>query len=198
MKSKLLFLSLAVASAIVVPISANGQVAPEKPPKDLSGPDYKYEAYIGYGYTSLNQVSQSRSGLQGITGSLMRGFGDHFGLKADIGYYAWDVTATNTGNPTVTMYLVGPEVHGHLFEKWSAFAEGLLGGVQTGGVTIQPDVSFAGGVGVGLDYNKNARWSIRAYGDDIGSAFTVVPYQPGFSAHTRWNARAGIGLVYHF
>lgn len=198
MKSKLLFLILAVASAIVVPISANGQVAPEKPPKDLSGPDYKYEAYIGYGYTSLNQVSQSRSGLQGITGSLMRGFGDHFGLKADIGYYAWDVTATNTGNPTVTMYLVGPEVHGHLFEKWSAFAEGLLGGVQTGGVTIQPDVSFAGGVGVGLDYNKNARWSIRAYGDDIGSAFTVVPYQPGFSAHTRWNARAGIGLVYHF
>jgi hypothetical protein len=198
LKSKLLFLILAVASAIVVPISANGQVAPEKPPKDLSGPDYKYEAYIGYGYTSLNQVSQSRSGLQGITGSLMRGFGDHFGLKADIGYYAWDVTATNTGNPTVTMYLVGPEVHGHLFEKWSAFAEGLLGGVQTGGVTIQPDVSFAGGVGVGLDYNKNARWSIRAYGDDIGSAFTVVPYQPGFSAHTRWNARAGIGLVYHF
>jgi hypothetical protein len=198
LKSKLLFLILSVASAIVVPISANGQVAPEKPPKDLSGPDYKYEAYIGYGYTSLNQVSQSRSGLQGITGSLMRGFGDHFGLKADIGYYAWDVTATNTGNPTVTMYLVGPEVHGHLFEKWSAFAEGLLGGVQTGGVTIQPDVSFAGGVGVGLDYNKNARWSIRAYGDDIGSAFTVVPYQPGFSAHTRWNARAGIGLVYHF
>ena len=198
MKSKLLFLILAVASAIVVPISANGQVAPEKPPKDLSGPDYKYEAYIGYGYTSLNQVSQSRSGLQGITGSLMRGFGDHFGLKADIGYYAWDVTATNTGNPTVTMYLVGPEVHGHLFEKWSAFAEGLLGGVQTGGVTIQPMFQFAGGVGVGLDYNKNARWSIRAYGDDIGSAFTVVPYQPGFSAHTRWNARAGIGLVYHF
>ena len=201
MKSKFLFLILAVASAIVVPISANGQVAPEKPPKDLSGPDYKYEGYIGYGYTSLNQVNQSRSGLQGVTGSVMRGFGDHFGLKADLGYYGWDVTATNPSNPgkpTVSMYLGGAVVHGHLFEKWSAYAEGLMGGVHTGGVSIQPDVSFAGGVGVGLDYNKNERWSLRAYGDDIGSSFTLVPFQPGFSPHMRWNARAGIGLVYHF
>jgi hypothetical protein len=49
-----------------------------------------------------------------------------------------------------------------------------------------------------VDYNKNARWSIRAFGDDIGSSFTLVPFQPGYSPHTRWNARAGIGLAYHF
>ena len=104
----------------------------------------------------------------------------------------------NAGRPTVSMYLGGAVIHGNLFEKWSAYAEGLIGGVHTGGVAIQPDVSFAGGVGVGLDYNKNARWAIRAYGDDIGSSFTVTPYQPGYSPHTRWNARAGIGLVYHF
>jgi hypothetical protein len=96
------------------------------------------------------------------------------------------------------MFLAGPVIHGNLFEKWSVYAEGLLGGVHTGGVSIQPNVSFAGGIGAGVDYNKNARWSIRAYGDDIGSSFTLVPYQPGFSAHTRFNARAGIGLVYHF
>src|ERR1700739_1173773 len=110
LKSKLLLSILALASAIVVPISAVSQVAPEKPPKDLTGPDFKYEAYIGYGYTSLNQVNQSRSGLQGVTGSVMRGLGDHFGVKADVGYYGWDVTATNPSNPgkpTVSMYLGG-------------------------------------------------------------------------------------------
>ncbi len=68
----------------------------------------------------------------------------------DGGHYQWNVTATNPGNPTVDMFLAGPVVHGNLFEKWSAYAEGLLGGVHTGGVTIQPDVSFAGGVGSGL------------------------------------------------
>lgn len=198
MKSKLLFLILAAASAIVVPFSAAGQVAPERPPKDLTGPDYKYEAYVGYGYTSLNQVNQSRSGLQGVTGSVMRRLGDHFGVKVDGGHYQWNVTSANTGNPTVDMFLAGAEVHGKLFEKWSAYAEGLMGGVHTGGVTIQPKVSFAGGFGLGVDYNKNARWSIRVYGDDIGSSFTLVPYQSGFSPHMRWNARAGIGLVYHF
>jgi hypothetical protein len=198
LKSKLLFSILAVASAIVAPVSAISQVAPERPPKDLTGPDYKYEVYVGYGYTSLNQVNQSRSGLQGISGSVTRRFGDHFGLKVDGGHYAWGVTGTNAGNPTVDLFLAGPVLRGNLFEKWSAYAEGLLGGAHTGNVSIQPNVSFAGGFGMGVDYNKSARWSIRAFGDDIGSSFTLVPFQPGYSPHTRWNARAGIGLAYHF
>jgi hypothetical protein len=194
----LLLSILAIASAIAIPMASRGQVAPEKPPRDITGPDYKYEVYVGYGYTSLNQVNQSRSGLQGVSGSITRDFGSHFGLKIDGGHYAWSVTSTNIGNPTVDMFLAGPVVRGNLFEKWSAYAEGLIGGVHTGTVTIQPNVSFAGGIGIGMDYNKTARWSIRAFGDDIGSAFTLVPYQPGDSPHMRWNARAGIGLAYHF
>ncbi|MGA9586722.1 MAG: hypothetical protein WBQ95_15415 [Terracidiphilus sp.] len=201
MKSKLLFSILAVASAIVVPISAIGQVAPERPPKDLTGPDYKYEVYVGYGYTSINQVNQSRSGLGGIDTSITRSLSEHFGIKGMYGHYLWNVTATNPGNPeppTVDMFLGGAVIHGNLFEKWSVYAEGLMGGVHTGGVSTQPDVSFAGGLGGGLDYNKNAHWTVRADGDYIGSSFTLVPYQPGFSAHTRWNARGGIGVAYHF
>jgi hypothetical protein len=198
LKSKGFLSILAAASAIVFSFSAAGQVAPERAPKDLTGPDYKYEAYVGYGYTSLNQVNQSRSGLQGVSGSVMRRFGDHFGVKVDGGHYAWAVTSKNPGNPSVDLFLAGPEVHANLFEKWSAYAEGLLGGAHTGGVSIQPKVSFAGGIGMGVDYNKSARWSIRAFGDDIASSFTLTPFQPGDSPHKRWNARAGIGVVYHF
>lgn len=196
--SKRLFSFLAAASAIVIPFSAASQVAPERAPKDLTGPDYKYEVYVGYGYTSLNQVNQSRSGLQGVSASVMRGFGDHFGVKVDGGHYAWPVTSKNPGSPTVDLFLAGPVAHANLFEKWSAYAEVLLGGAHTGNVSIQPKVSFAGGFGMGMDYNKNARWSIRAFGDDIASSFTLVPFQPGYSPHKRWNARAGIGVVYHF
>ena len=193
------FLSfLAAASAIVVSVSAAGQVAPERAPKDLSGPDYRYELYVGYGYTSLNQVSQSRSGLQGFSASVTRDLREHFGVKVDGGYYAWPVTSSNPGNPNVSLFLAGPLIHANLFEKWSAYAEGLIGGAHTGGATIQPNVSFAGGIGMGVDYNKSARWSVRAFGDDIASSFTITPFQPGDSPHKRWNARAGIGLVYHF
>lgn len=198
MKSKRLLSFLAVASAIVLPFSAAAQVAPERAPKDLTGPDYKYDVYVGYGYTSLNQINQSRSGLQGVSASVMRHLGDHFGVKVDGGHYAWSVTSSNPGNPTVDLFLAGPVAHANLFEKWSAYAEVLLGGAHTGGVSIQPKVSFAGGFGMGVDYNKNARWSIRAFGDDIESSFTLAPFQPGDSPHKRWNARAGIGVVYHF
>ena len=198
MKSKGFLSILAASSAIVLSFSAAGQVAPERAPKDLTGPNYKYEAYVGYGYTSLNQVNQSRSGLQGVSASVTREFGDHFGVKVDGGHYAWAVTSKNPGSPSVDLFLAGPVVHANLFEKWSAYAEGLLGGAHTGGVSIQPKVSFAGGIGMGVDYNKSARWSIRAFGDDIASSFTLVPFEPGDSPHKRWNARAGIGVVYHF
>ena len=198
MKSKGFLSILAASSAIVFSFSAAAQVAPERAPKDLTGPNYKYEAYVGYGYTSLNQVNQSRSGLQGVSASVTREFGDHFGVKVDGGHYAWAVTSKNPGSPSVDLFLAGPVVHANLFEKWSAYAEGLLGGAHTGGVSIQPKVSFAGGIGMGVDYNKSARWSIRAFGDDIASSFTLVPFEPGDSPHKRWNARAGIGVVYHF
>ena len=200
MKSTLLLSIVAVASALAVAMTARGQVAPERPPKDLSGPDYKYQAFVGWGYTSLNQVNQSRSGLQGVTASVTRGFGDHFGLKIDGGHYAWTVTSSNAtvGNPNVDLFLAGPVIHGNIFEKWSAYAEALVGGAHTGNISIRPNVSFAGGFGVGVDYNMRPRWSLRMYGDDIGSAFTLSPFQPGYSPHTRWNARAGIGLAYRF
>jgi hypothetical protein len=196
--SKLLVSIVAVASALAVPFAARGQVAPDRPPKDTTAPEYRNELFAGWSYTSLNQVSQSRSGLQGFNLSASRFFGNHFGLKADGGHYAWDVTATNQGSPSVDLILAGPVLRANLYEKWSMYVEGLIGGVHTGGVTIQPNVSFAGGPGVGLDYNRTARWSLRAWGQDIGSSFTETPFQPGFSPHRRWNARAGIGVAYHF
>jgi hypothetical protein len=196
--SKLLLSIVAVASAVCVPMVAAGQVAPEKPPKDNTGPTYRNEAYLGWGYTSLNQVNQSRSGLQGITGSYMRDISDHFGVKLDGGFYDWDVTAKNTPHASVDMFLLGPVLHASLFEKWSAFFEGSMGGVHTGGVSTEPSVSLAGGVGLGVDYNRNARWALRLYGDAIASSFTIAPYQSGYSPHMRWNARGGIGVAYHF
>jgi hypothetical protein len=198
LKSKLLLLIVAVASALYVPIAAVGQVAPEKPPKDLSVPTYRNEVYVGWGYTSTNQVNLSRSGLQGVTGSIKRDFTDHFGVKFDNGYYGWDVSATNNPHFTEYMFLLGPVVHANLFERWSVFAEGFMGGVHTGGISIEPSVSLAGGPGVGLDWNRTQRWSVHMYGDYIASSFTLTPFQSGYSPHIRWNGRAGIGVAYHF
>jgi hypothetical protein len=198
LKSKFLLLVLAPLLALLLPMAAMGQVAPDRVPTVRTGPDYKYSAFVGWGYTSLNQVNQSRSGLQGVAASVTRDFSDHFGVTIDGGHYAWSVTSSNTGNPSVDLVMAGPVVHGDLYGKLSGFAHALLGGAHTGGVAIQPGVSFAGGFGVGVDYAKSPRFSFRLYGDDIASSFTLVPYQRGFSPHMRWNARAGVGVVYHF
>lgn len=195
---KLFFWILAASAAALMPVAANCQIAPEKTPSLQTGPEYKYTAFVGWGYTSLNQVNQSKSGLQGVSLSLTRDWGKYFGVTAEGGHYAWTVTETNPQAASVDLYLAGPEFHAALYERSSIFIHGLLGAAHTGGVSIRPSESFAGGIGVGLDYKLSPRLGLRAYGDDIGSSFTLQPFQPGFSPHRRFNARASVGVTYKF
>jgi hypothetical protein len=198
LKRKLLFSILAAFAAGFMPLAANCQIAPEKTPSERTGPEYKYEIFAGWGYTSLNQVNQSKSGLQGVSLSVTRDWGKYFGISIDGGQYAWTVTQANPEKATVDQYLAGPVFHAALYERTSIFVHALIGAEHTGGVTIRPSESFAGGVGMGLDYKLTDRWGLRAYGDDIGSSFTLVPYEAGDSPHRHFSARASVGVTYKF
>ena len=88
MKRKLLVLILAMVPAAFLPLAAIGQIEPEKAPATQNEPTTKYEVFAGWGYTSLNQVSQSRSGLQGVSLSVTRDWGKYFGVTAEGGHYA--------------------------------------------------------------------------------------------------------------
>ena len=201
MKRKLLVLILAMVPAAFLPLAAIGQIEAEKAPAPQNEPTTKYEVFAGWGYTSLNQVSQSRSGLQGVSLSVTRDWGKYFGVTAEGGLLCLEryfVERRSVGSPTVEMYLAGPALHAPLYGRFSILVHGLIGAEHTGGVTISPSESFAGGVGMGLDYNRTSHFGLRLYGDDIGSSFTITPFQPGDSPHRRFNARASIGVVYKF
>jgi len=198
LKRKLLLSIAAILPAALIPLAANGQVAPDKTPSATNEPTFKYQVYAGWAYTSLNQVNQSRSGLQGVEASATRNFGKYFGLTVDGSHYEWTLTSANPEASSVDLYLAGPEFHSDLYGRVGIFVRGLIGAAHTGGVSIQPSESFAGGVGIGGDYKLSPRFALRLSGDDIGSSFTSVPYQAGDSPHRRFNGRATIGVVYKF
>ncbi len=199
MKRKMLLSVGAAAAAMLAPLAVHGQViAKEKAPAATTEPTYKYEAFVGWGYTSINQINQSNSGLQGITLSVTRDWGRYFGITVDGGHYAWAVTKSNNGNPTVDYYLAGPVIHAPLYGPTSIFVHGLLGAAHTGGVSIHPDQSFAGGIGIGGDYRLGTHLGLRLQGDDILSSFTLTPFEPGDSPHRHSNARASFGVTYKF
>ena len=90
LKRKLLLLILAMVPAAFLPLAAIGQIEPEKAPAVQNEPMYKYEVFAGWGYTSLNQVNQSRSGLQGVSLSVTRDWGKYFGITVEGGHYAME------------------------------------------------------------------------------------------------------------
>lgn len=194
---------LAVVPAVLISLSAAAQVSDSgssSAPAAPAAPAYNWKAYAGFSYTSLNQVNQSRYGLLGADVAITRDWGRFFGVTADGAFYPHSLGSGNPGNPTVQAVFFGPEVHGHIYDRWSLFAHALLGGEHTGGESMTPKVSFAGGAGGGVDYEVNTRWSIRAYGDDIASSFSVTnnSAELGNSPHMRRNSRAGIGVAYSF
>jgi opacity protein-like surface antigen len=167
-------------------------------PAESSESPCKYEIYAGYGYTSLNQVDLSRNGLQGVNLSVTRDWGKYFGVAAEGGYYAYPYDATNPGDPSVGMILVGPVVHGPLYKRVGGFAHLLLGGQHTGGDNVSPSVAFAWGAGAGLDYRVRPNIFLRGYGDDISASSVQDPQHLGYSTHTHGNLRVSIGVVYKF
>jgi len=200
---KLLFSMLAAIPAALFPMAAMSQIqssssssspAPDEKPEI----HYRYSVSAGYSYTSLNQLNQARSGLQGIEASVMRDFTTHFGVIADGGYYKYALKSGNPGSPVVDFVGFGPVVHAELYGPVSGFIRGLLGGEHTASNGTIPKVSFAGGFGGGFEYKLSPRFSLRASGDDILSSFVEDPDHLGYSTHRRANARASLSAVYHF
>ena len=217
MKSKFLLSVLATVAATMMPLTATSQIAPDKPQRTVSTEaNPKYEFFAGAGYTSLNNVNQSRNGQLGVNLSATRDWGKYFGITADGGVYKYAYDSSNPGNPTVDILLFGPVVHAHLLGPVDVFVHVLLGCEHISGTPITtglssstpsqayatPDFSFAGGYGAGFDYKVISRFYLRAWGDDIRSAITAdLPAScagMGCSSHETRSARAGLGLVYKF
>ncbi len=199
MKRKLTHCIWTAVPVMLFPLAAAGQAAPAggTTPPDQAEHVYKYEASVGIGYTSLNQVNQSRGGLEGVELYVARDWGRFFGVFVDGGYYN-ESLQTNPGKPVVDIALAGPEIHANLYGPISGYVRGMLGAEHTGGESAYPDFSFAGGVGIGLQYTLSPRLLLRAGGDDIYSSFVLDPQHLGFSPHKRANARAEFGVVFKF
>ena len=206
MKRMFLFSILAVVSATLLPLAATSQASSSGGSNGSEPAEhtYKYELYAGYAYTSLNQVNQSRYGLQGVNVSATRDFGRYFGVTAEGDYYFKSFGSPevvgSTINPTVTSVLFGPVVRANIYGHFDGFLHGLLGGEHTGGEKQTPNISFAGGFGGGLEYSLTNHFSLRASGDLIGASFSLSGNSPelGNSPHRTWDSRASIGAVYHF
>jgi hypothetical protein len=201
LKRTFLFVTLSAVGASLAALPAAGQVNPEAAPSPAQA--FKYTGYAGFSYTSLNQVNQSRYGLIGAKISITREWGKYFGLSAVYDYNKPPLSNAipgNPGDPSVYTLMVAPELHATIYGNLGGLIFGEIGGEHTGGEGITPGISFAGGLGGGMEYSLNSHFAIRAEGDRVAASFSTTNNSPllGNSSHRTWNPRGSIGLVYHF
>jgi hypothetical protein len=205
LKRTFLLTILAVVPAVLMPLAIIGQVAPDATPGP-AGPrvaPVKYEVFVGYGYSSLRQVNQSRYGLQGVNVAFTRDWGKHFGVTAEGDYYKYAIghgSIKNPGNPMIIEALAGPEFHINIYGNANGFLHALLGVEHTGGEGMTPDLSFAGGIGGGMTYDLSRHWGLRASGNRIGASFSPNNNTPdlAYSPHRTWNSSGTFGVIYKF
>ncbi|MGH9605630.1 MAG: hypothetical protein ACRD3N_08010 [Terracidiphilus sp.] len=193
---------LSIAAAALMPLAAMSQVAPESQsgPPAPPAPVLKYEVMAGYAYSSLNQVNQSRHGLQGVQVVVSRDWGRHFAITAVGDEYKWATGAGNPGKPVIDSFLIGPEFRANLYGPVDGFFRGLMGGEHTGGENMTPNVSFSGGVGGGIEWRMGRHLALRISGDRIGGSFSLANNSStlSYSPHRTWNPRGAIGMAYRF
>jgi hypothetical protein len=194
-----------MVAAALAPLAAGAQVNPDagKTSEASQGP-YKYEAYVGAAYSRIRQVPVSFSGLLGGKASLTRDWGKYFMLTASADYYRVGTGHSrlpNPGDPSVYTFLVGPGIHANLYENLSGQVFAELGGEHTGGESMSPNTSFAGGIGGGLAYNLTRNFAVQLTGDRVAASFPLPNNDAGGQAgstHRTWNVRGTMGLVYRF
>ena len=138
MKRTLLFLFLAVLSAVLMPVGAGAQVNPEAASGPTQAAPYKYEVYGGLAYSRLRQVPVSFSGLLGGKVSVARDFGRYFQVMGSGDYYRVGTGhggLPNPGDPSIYTFLVGPALHATLYGNLSGMVFGEIGGEHTGAST---------------------------------------------------------------
>lgn len=202
MKRTLFFLLAAAIPALMMSQGATAQVNPEAAPTQAQAAP-KYEVFVGVAYSRLRQVPVSYSGLVGGKASVSRDFGKYFQLMGSGDYYSLGTGHSdipNKGNPTIYTFLVGPALHAELFGNLSGVVFGEIGGEHTGGESVTPNISFAGGFGGGLTYNLNRKFAVQLTGDRVAASFSLPNNNPVLANSTSrtWNARGTFGLVYRF
>lgn len=205
LKRSFLLTMIAGTLAGLLATAAPAQVTntPEAPPP-VAAPGLKYEVNVGYGYSTLNQVNQSRYGLQGIEASAARYWGRHFAIIVLGDEYRWATAKGNPaapgGTPSILSFLIGPQFRMKVAGPVDGFFRGTMGAEHTGGENETPDFSFAGGIGGGIDLNLSRRLAVRISGDRIGASFSFANNSPALSLspHKTWNTRAALGVVYRF
>jgi hypothetical protein len=196
--------SILTAAAALLPVAAAAQVNPEAAPApEQTAAPYKYEVYLGAAYSRIRQVPNSYSGLLGGKLSVGRDWGKYFQLMGSVDYYTVGTGHSglpNPGHPTMYTVLVGPAIHANIYGNIGGLLFAQLGGEHTGGESMTPSVSVAGGFGGGVTYDLKRNLAVQLTADRVGASFSLPnnSSQVGYSSHKTWNARATIGVVYRF
>jgi len=165
----------------------------------------RWEVAIGYSYIRANLLRADGCcfPMNGASGSLAYNFNDWFGLAADFGIYLRDNVRGTTFDLTIFSYMAGPRFSYRKDDRYTPFAQLLVGGGHAGGsLYTQPVVSsqplgahhaFALALGGGVDIRVTDRFALRV----VQTEYFFTRFRNGRNDRQN-NLRVTAGFVFRF
>lgn len=146
-----------------------------------------FDVSVGYSYFHLGGTGGPGLNQNGVSGSVAYNFHDYLAAVGDFGGYHGSVAGVSLNTYT---YMFGPRISAHKFEKFTPFAQLLVGGGHlTAGGGGGSSNSFAYSVGGGVDVGVLPHLALRPQVDYVGLHN---------SGGTASSARVSVSAVIHF
>jgi Outer membrane protein beta-barrel domain len=176
--------------AAIFPITASAQHA--------AGTASQLDVSVDYSYVRARSASGlSSSNLQGGSASVAYNFRGHLGIVGDFGGYMFGGQPPGLSAQMYT-YLFGPRFTFRKNERFTPFAQALLGGgrLNASTATVQAgENGFAMALGGGLDITLSHRFAIRA----VQAEYLMTRFaNSSVVTVTQNNFRVSAGLVFRF
>jgi len=165
----------------------------------------KVELFGGYSYVRTNLVTPQGCcfNMNGGSGSVAFNANNWFGIAADVGGYHTGNVNSSGLDLTVISYLFGPRFSYRKGERFTPFAQALVGGGHAGGTLytgtsstgpgVGPNNAFAMTAGGGLDVKLGPHVAVRL----VQAEYFFARFLNGKNDRQN-NLRVSAGIVFRF
>jgi outer membrane immunogenic protein len=167
----------------------------------VSGTGPEIEAHGGFEYIGQQVPSVSNVPMYGVNSGVTVGVSSHLGVRLDLGYARAGNVFSSGYTSDILSYMAGPVIYSRRIQRFSPYAELLVGGARVTGATPDVQGGYARGYvnqlawagGGGVEIRTSPGFALRVGADYMHTSY----FDPTLAIAGQGNIRGIVSFTYY-